>query len=781
MAFYTRTMTWSSFFAFAVLCLLIAPRVRAVELLGLTLEQAIKTLQDAKVPIIYSSDVVKPWMRVREEPQGDNSRTLLEQMLAPYNLVPKDGPHGALLIVRDNTPVATSSVIDKKPLSETTNASPPPRLTEMIITASQYELTREAAPAAITMSSADLGFIPNPGNDPLRAAARLPGSAHADYTAKTNIRGGEANETLVRFDDLRLYNPFHLKDFQSIFSVIDPSITQQISVFTGGFPSTYGDRMSSVINIMPIQANDRPYRKISASFFNASALATGGFKDDHGDWVVSARRGNLDLFLDVTDPELGNPSFLDFYSHAGLWFTDSFRISGNLLLFNDDISLSDGSKDENAQAEYKDAYGWLRFDLKPNENLSGNVIWAHTELDSERAGNTNKSGISTGMLQEFKNFSIDSVQSDWSWHLGKRLNLSFGGAVTLARGRYRYADHIDFSLLFLTPGATLEPSRTTNLNVSVDGEYIGAYLDARYRLTKRLVAEAGLRWDTETVSPGSPHLFSPRLAFLYSLGDSTDLRVSWGRYYQTEAIDELQVSDEITKFSPPQRSDHFVLGMEHSFNNSIDFRLEAYYKHYDRLRPRYENFLNPIALLPELKPDRIRIAPVNAASRGIEATLRHTGKGPWNWWASYVWASAKDNFKDMTVRRAWDQTYNLDVGLGWRTDRWEFSLAGNYHTGWPTTSITLTTNDPVPLVTAGPRNEQRVGNYGSIDIRAAHNFHFSDTNSLSLFIEIANITDRSNNCCVKYEITDKGRTTLLKTKAVDSLPIIPSAGFAWRF
>ena len=67
-------------------------------------------------------------------------------------------------------------------------------------------------------------MLPDLGDDPLRAVARLPGVASSDFSAKANMRGGETDETLFRFDGLRLQNPFHLKDFQSVFSTIDPSV-----------------------------------------------------------------------------------------------------------------------------------------------------------------------------------------------------------------------------------------------------------------------------------------------------------------------------------------------------------------------------------------------------------------------------------------------------------------------------------------------------------------------------------------------------------------------------
>lgn len=754
----------------------------AAELAGVTLEQAIDVLRAGGLNIIYSSDVIKPWMRVRAEPEGADASAQLARMLAPYGLVAKDGPRNTLLIVRGDPPAPAPAGNTAAPTKPAAEQAARPVLNELIITASQYELTRGPTRPATTMSAADIDFVPNPGDDPVRAAARLPGTANADYTAKANVRGGEVDEILVRFDDLRLYDPFHLKDFQSVFSAIDPGITQQMNVYTGGFPSTYGDRMSSVMDILSLPGDGQPYREISLSFFNASAMAKGGFNDGRGDWLVSARRGNLDMFFQIVSSDLGEPSYLDFYARVSHWFSDSFAISASALLFDDDIEIFESAqREEIATADYRDAYGWLRLDFVPTNDFGGNLIWARTELESHRAGSTDQPGVAIGSLQEAKDFTIDSLQTDWSWRTNQRTEFRIGAIATLAEGTYRYEDRAEFALLFSTPGATLDPVRLTDIARDVDGEYFGAYVNLRYRLASQLVAEAGLRWDRETVSSGNPDEFSPRLALLYSPGAATDLRASWGRYYQTEAINELQVSDGVIEFSPPQRSDHFVLGLDHRFSNELELRVEAYHKRYDRLRPRYENFLNPLVVLPELKPDRVRIAPDDSKAKGIETTLRYRGEGPWSWWLSYAWASVKDDFTNTKVRRSWDQNHSLRLGAGWRSNRWEFSALGIWHTGWPTTHVELAAADPFPIVATGPRNQSRLGDYLSVDVRAARIIRFDDSNALTLFVEISNFFNNSNDCCVEYEVDDESGALLLESEKTDGLPFVPSAGFVWRF
>ena len=144
------------------------------------------------------------------------------------------------------------------------------------------------------------------------------------------MRGGAADETLVRFDGLRLMNPFHLKDFQSIFSAINPALVGAVDIYTGGFPVSFGDRMSGVIDIHPVRADAVTRREIAVSLYNASALAAARFDRGRGDWVVSARRGNLDRVLEWSGMQLGEPTYSDIYAHVGQRIGDSSLCIGQL-------------------------------------------------------------------------------------------------------------------------------------------------------------------------------------------------------------------------------------------------------------------------------------------------------------------------------------------------------------------------------------------------------------------------------------------------------------------
>jgi hypothetical protein len=148
----------------------------------------------------------------------------------------------------------------------------------------------------------------------------------------------------VRFDDLRLQNPFHLKDFQSTFSTIDPGIISGINVYAGGFPVSFGDRMSSVIDIEPVPPGEPAYRELSLSVFHASVLAAGNYDDGAGDWLISARRGNLTY----RPPQCGHGhlSYADIHGRIRQRLSDSLTV-GQCAGF-DDLWFSNADQEEQA-------------------------------------------------------------------------------------------------------------------------------------------------------------------------------------------------------------------------------------------------------------------------------------------------------------------------------------------------------------------------------------------------------------------------------------------------
>ncbi|HEY6645347.1 hypothetical protein, partial [Povalibacter sp.] len=199
-----------------------------------------------------------------------------------------------------------------------------------------------------------------------------------------------------------------------------------------------------------------------------------------------------------------------------------------------------------------------------------------------------------------------------------------------------------------------------------------------------------------------------------------------------------------------------------------------------RVNPRFENLFDPLVLLPELAIDRVRIAPSSARAEGVEFWLNWQPTGDWSGWFSYTWSQVQDRVDGQDVYRSWDQRHAVSAGIAWTHGPWAVTLADTYHTGWPTTALSL---GPVggPSVVVGPRNALRYEDFNSLDFRITRTFALS-RGELDVFLEATNLYSHRNQCCTRYRVaTDsEGNPELLSN--IDAwLPLVPSFGVLWRY
>lgn len=160
---------------------------------------------------------------------------------------------------------------------------------------------------------------------------------------------------------------------------------------------------------------------------------------------------------------------------------------------------------------------------------------------------------------------------------------------------------------------------------------------------------------------------------LQKVGENTELRLSWGRYHQSQEINELQVEDGIASFWPAQRADHLIVGFRHLFDRQFALRIELFDKRMRDIRPRFENLFDPLGLIPEVQPDRVRPDPGSAQSQGVEITLDRRS-GYFNWWATYVFSEVRDRIDGRQQPRSWDQPHAFQGGLSFSNEKWDWAV-----------------------------------------------------------------------------------------------------------
>ena len=727
--------------------------------------------------IIYSSDLVTDDMVLGTLPRDAEPDVRLREALAQFGLEAKPGPAGSLLVVRGAAQPATALV------HETPPAPAEEPIPEIVVTSSFHRLQYSRAVVRTRLDRELATRVPTVAEEAVRLTDRLPGTANGGVSTRNHIRGGEANEVLFLLDGLRLYEPYHLKDFQSVATTVNSSAIAGMDFLTGAYPARYGDRMSGVMSMDLREPEKARETELGLSFFNASLLSLGRFGDDEsGDWLFSARRGNLDLIVDVVDPDFGSPDYHDILGRVGWFFNPRAVIRASFLYSKDKLSLLDLDRGEQATADYQNDVAWLSWAADWSDKLSSDTILAYSDITNRRDGRLELDGIVSGDLSENREFGVIELRQDWEWVPSPVWMLSGGVNLKRLDGDYRFNSEKRVEPPFDGILGN-QPETTNDFLLSPAGAQYAAYSELRWRPLVPLVLEIGLRWDQQTYTTARDDTqLSPRVSVLLQAAEQTSLRLGWGQFYQAQEINELQVSDGIDSFFPAQWAEHYILNVQHRIHGGYGLDVSAYSKRFRDLRPRFENSFNTLTLVPEIQFDRVRIDAQRAEAIGAEVTLsRGNADDALLWWLSYAWARVEDHMPGGDVPRSWDQTNTVKAGLSWRWRDWNFSLAGEGHTGWPGTTLTgellPSAGGDLLVLAVGERNAERYADFYSADLRISRDFVWPRSR-LTTFLEISNASNRPNPCCTEYSLTEQGS---LVGKEKHWLPLVPSLGVIWRF
>jgi outer membrane receptor protein involved in Fe transport len=831
-------LSWICLLLAAELVVMGAVRAQpAAPYVGRSVQAVIDELRASGTPLVYSTNLLPASVLVTAEPSSREPLAIAREVLAPHGLALREAA-GSWLVVRASAApptgaivVTVSSALSAELLSTGTvqldsNAPQPveagraelgevsagrhvvvarsagylpvrmivdvaggatvtlsaallesvPQLDEVIVTASRYDLSDEVRSSAAYFTRDEIETLADLGDDTARVAHRLPGIAANEFSARSHVRGGVADEMTVMLDGIELIEPFHLRDYQGVFSAIDQRVVAGLQVHSGGFPAEYGDALSGLMLIQPREPTELAH-EVGISVLHTAVLSSGTFADGRASWLASARRSNLG---DVLENDRGDPQYHDVFARVGVDLGAKHRLTFGGIGFDDDVALSpsdDSDEREAARSEVDSQQLWLVVDSAWTPMLTSRSWFYGTSFDSLRRESVDDAQL-LGSVIDRRDLDSRGFKQRWHYELSARQQLTFGFEAEEMDADYSYVSVAERRGVLAALGEPVPPLRVAALAPS--GERYNVHLSDRVRLAERWVAEFGLRWDRQSYesAPADDQL-SPRSSVLFRVAPRTDLRLSYGRFFQSEGLLDLQVEDGVAAFAPAQDAVHEIFGVEHRFADPLVLRVEAFRKRTREARPRYENLFDPLALLPELRPGRIRVAPERAEAHGIEILLNGGTAVPW--WLGYSIARVDDVIDGVHVPRSWDQHRALDAGVTLDVGRWSLSGIVSLHTGWPVTEIGLEEVDGETVAVAGERNAVRLPSLRRLDVQASRDLEVA-VGSLRLFAEVTNLTDRSNPCCWQYDegVAPDGSPVLLQSERA-GLPMTLNFGALWQF
>ncbi len=648
----------------------------------------------------------------------------------------------------------------------------------------------EAGVTSLRISHGELKRVPGLAEaDVIRAVQVLPGVVTtSDFSAAYHVRGGSADENLILLDGFPVYNPFHLG---GLFGVFNSDMVGGAELLAGGFPASYGGRVSSVLNVeSDVGRAGGGLDGAGGVSLLASRLALGGdlpagaahtlgLKSGRG--RLSFRRSYFDALL---KPIADFPYHLtDVQGSFEGWTPGGGRLTLTGYTGGDVLDLS--GQNESFPLRLRMDWG--------NDMLGARWRggWGAGRTLDLRVGYTR-----FGAAIRFPDFSDTRFES------------------RIAQGLVRADAHVDAS-----PGLALEwglggdrLSYTTRAqaggsdfrNDGDAGWLASGYGQLKWRAGGWLT-EAGVRGDGWLPgSAGAAWLASPRLAIKrFLLGGDAALKLAVGRFTQiVQSIrnEDIPIGIDVWQLAgdrqPPVVSDQVQAGIESFRPVGWHLELEAY----DR------RFRGVVTDNPAADPNDPRQELLAGRGRSYGADLLvKKERGAVNGWVAASWLRATRSFPDVlsgltpppeiTYPPIFDRRVDVELVLRYPLPRGiEGGLRASYGSGLPYTrplgayqiydvnvltgrrGRPSTRDSSEAAVVLGPRNAARYPAYLRLDASLRKTVR-KRWGLLSPYLEVLNLTNRKNVLFYFYEYNKNPPIR----SGISMFPLLPTVGVEATF
>jgi len=725
-------------------------------------EALLRDLAPLGIDVIFSSDLVPPDL---VEPPPRAGTTPLQRAADAL------AAHG--LALREIAP--RKFVVIRAPPVEAPQSAEAP-LEEISVYASRYSIQGPGVIKPLELSAGEIEIVPGSHDDALRALKTLPGLA-SNASGRPYIRGSLADDVLVRYDGITLIDPFHLKNFQSLISAIDPAGVERIEVFSGGFPVQYGTRSGGVIDVTAPERHTGYENRASGSLISAGVSSVGKFEKLPVEWLFAIRRSTIDL-LEPVENDFGKPQFSDSLGRLR-WDTENGAWTLGWLLLDDRIELGSIGDEETANATYRDEYLWLARDHEFSPQLSTRATLVLSSSDRHRIGMLDQPGVAAGTLDAALEFDRLEASNIWIYEPQASTTYTFGVEAASSSADYAYSRAVSFDPEI---AAGFDRPVSNDLQYIVEPRvFTYALHGAMRRQWSPFEAEFGLRLDEQHYNYGGDHTqFSPRVNLRYDINERLRAYASAGRFTQAQHVEEWRVEEAQAVADSAQVSLHTILGLSYEATPATRWGFEAYTKRWTTVVPYFDNLIDPLSLTPDLAPDRVRIVPGKSEATGLEVSVRTQFSEQLSGWGTFSWSRVADAIDDADILRSWDQPLAATAGIAWQGQRLSLSALTGWHRGWPTTPFELTqpSNGAPGGIILDKRNSQRWGDFYTLDLRGSYTWQLGN-GDFSVVLEITNATNRHNECCTALEASEDG--PFFESETDHWLPAIANIGFSYRW
>ncbi len=735
----------------------------------------LRELTATGVEILYSSQLVPATLDAPDaSPRLDLMSRVTAALAANHLLLRRTGPQRYVVTGAPSPPPAVQVAASAARESAGREAA----LDEVSVFASRYEFTASMPGEPIGFDGRKIEQVPGAATDVVRAFRIVPGLA-TNLSARPYVRGALLDDVLVEFDGIPLADPFHFKSFQSVMSVFNPSTVNRADVFTGGFPVKFGTRSGGVLDLVPRSIDSGYEYSVGANLLSYDFGSVGRGQQWPIEWLLSVRRSGDHSALLPLMGDVGEPQFSDEVGRIRWAMSSTSTLTLGLIVLDDQVRLTSNAVKKAAMGRSRDLNSWLKWDWTPAPTVHSHTSFAVANSERTNTGNIGLPEVASGSLYAARSFSNLSLRSEWAYSPSAVLTWNFGGEFGREDAELTFSRREVFAAP-IALGFGRPPDATVSSNGTPRVTTLGLFASAK-RHWGALEADVGLRFDGQAYPGfGSRSQLSPRLNWRYDAEDNWRAYGSWGQFTQAQRVDEYRLEESQSTPDSASRAAHLLVGLTHEGSHALYWRCEVYRNHWSAISPYFDNVLDPVSLIPELEPDRVRVAPSDAEAAGVEFSVQRSIGPGLTALGIYSLSRVSDDVSGRDVPRSWDQRHASNIGIAWTHQRTAASALLGWHTGWPRTPLTVVPATPaIPAyLVVGTRNSARWGNYLSIDLRLSTSVPLRH-GELSLWFDATNAANRSNDCCVDLSPNNSQASVPATLNRIWS-PRIINVGFAWR-
>lgn len=685
-------------------------------------------------------------------------------------------------------------------------------LSEVSVVAAPFRSSIESPIAMRVIGVQEIEKSPGANRDISKVVNSFPGVTSAvgnGYRNDLMIRGGGPSENKFFLDGVEIPNINHFSTQGASggpVGIIDADLIREVNFYTGAFPVSRGNALSSVFDFKLLDGTPDKYTFKGTVGASEVALTSKGHIGNKTTYIVSVRQSYLQLLFSLLDMP-----FLPRYTDAQFKVKTRFSQEHELMVLGlgaiDDMKLNTETDPEDESKQY--LLNYLPT-IKQNTYTLGAVYkhysGNHTQTVVLSRSFMNNSNIKYRDNDESStdNLTLRLKSDEIENHL-RFENRSLVGLFDLTAGfNVDYAVYRNNTFQRAFTDIPKEIRYKTDLGLFKWGIFAtSGYKSADDRFS----ASFGFRLDAcnySSLTDNPFKQFSPRLSLSYNLIGNFFLNGSIGRFYQLPAYTTMGYQEDNVLINKSRLkyicSDQAVVGVEYYINKWARLTVEGFYKKYTH---------SPLSLRDSIplacKGTDYGVSGNEAASStargrayGLEVMLRWFGMGRFTALASYTWyrSQFEDPATGIYIPSAWDYRHLFTLSGTYKLPKnWDIGLKFRLMGGAPYTPYDEYTSSLVPAWDATARpyydydryNTGRLKTFYEADIRVDKSFYFKGV-MLGFYVDLQNVLNfKYDNPPVlistgeKYVDNDGTERYRMKYIAQQSGVILPTLGITVEF